>query len=271
MFFRSLARASTLCGALVGARAGDPCPCSSRRPTHAHGRARDASNSEHQRSACRHQSARARRDRRRCRTVDHRYRRAADPGERQPGRRPVSDLFPNNGPGRACIIIVNQDFTVGTGQTFTIRLGVSNSRAPATARARCRSRIRSVATIDSSAEGTCATTEHAADRERGCRSNDQRQDGEPGETVTLDGSGSTDPDPDNVLTLHSGSTSPATDRSDRPSTPTLTVTLAPGTHNIRSASTTTPATWRAAATTMRCDHRNGPCADRERGCGSNPR
>ncbi|HET9445856.1 MAG TPA: hypothetical protein VFO35_06340, partial [Steroidobacteraceae bacterium] len=31
-------------------------------------------------------------------------------------------LFPNNGPGRVCVGIVNQDFTVGTGQAFSLRI-----------------------------------------------------------------------------------------------------------------------------------------------------
>src|SRR5688572_8667670 len=35
-------------------------------------------------------------------------------------------LFPNNGPGRVCVSIINQDFTVGTGQAFTLQLAVSN-------------------------------------------------------------------------------------------------------------------------------------------------
>src|SRR5688572_16257111 len=35
-------------------------------------------------------------------------------------------LFPNNGPGRVCIGIVNQDFTVGTGQAFALSFALTN-------------------------------------------------------------------------------------------------------------------------------------------------
>ena len=35
-------------------------------------------------------------------------------------------LFPNNGPGRVCIGIFNQDFTVGTGQAFSLQLVVTD-------------------------------------------------------------------------------------------------------------------------------------------------
>ena len=35
-------------------------------------------------------------------------------------------LFPNNGPGRVCISIFNQDFTVGPGQAFSLQLTVND-------------------------------------------------------------------------------------------------------------------------------------------------
>ena len=44
----------------------------------------------------------------------------------QPAGGLFAGLFANNGPGRVCITIVNQDFTVGTGQAFSLRLGVTD-------------------------------------------------------------------------------------------------------------------------------------------------
>src|SRR5918994_2365354 len=35
-------------------------------------------------------------------------------------------LFPNNGPGHVCVGILNQDFSIGTGQAFSLRVAVTN-------------------------------------------------------------------------------------------------------------------------------------------------
>ena len=100
MFVRSLARASTLFGALVGGVAGDPHPCRARHPTHVHGQPtrdgripniNDPPVAINLRELGVVSGAGPL-------IIDHR--RAADPGERpdQAGGLFV-DLFPNNGSG----------------------------------------------------------------------------------------------------------------------------------------------------------------------------
>ena len=111
------------------------------------------------------------------------------------------DLFPNNGPGRACIFILNQDFTVGPGQNFTLRLAVSNQTGATAGPVEVPITNTPGPTIDSTAEGDLCNEPNdppAANAGPDRTLNDV--DGQPGESVTLDASGTTDPDPDNTLT-----------------------------------------------------------------------
>lgn len=143
-----------------------------------------------------------------------------------------ADLYPNNGPGRACIIIVNQDFTVGTGQTFTIRLGVSNLTGASDGPREVPITNTAGATIDSPAEGDlCNEPNDAPIANAGADRTIADMDGEAGESVTLDASATTDPDPDNTLTYtwFDGARVPIAGPT---TTPTAVVNLAAGTHTI---------------------------------------
>jgi outer membrane autotransporter protein len=140
-------------------------------------------------------------------------------------------LFPNNGPGHVCIGIVNQDFTVGTGQAFSFRFALTNLAGDRVGPAIVPIINAPGPVVDTTPEqarcddrNTPPVANAGADR----AVNDTN--GQPSETVVLDGSASSDVDPDNVLTYQwfeddSPLGSPST-------SPTLTVTLGPGSHTL---------------------------------------
>ena len=112
-----------------------------------------------------------------------------------------ADLFPNNGPGRPCIVIVNQDFTVGTGQAFTLRLAVGNLRTGFGNPIEIPITNTPGNVIDTSAEAAaCDEQNNRPVADAGPDQTVSDADGDDDEIVTLDASGSTDPDPDNTLT-----------------------------------------------------------------------
>lgn len=144
----------------------------------------------------------------------------------------VANLFPNNGPGHACIVISNTDFSFGGGEVFSLNLAVADLAG---------NRISGTVPL-TNAPGPVVDTpaEQAAcdDRNTPPVANagpDQTltdSDGQPGESVQLDASGTTDVDPGNVLTYQWFDLD--TDQALGPASasPQLTVTLGDGPHNI---------------------------------------
>jgi outer membrane autotransporter protein len=147
----------------------------------------------------------------------------------------IPAIFANNGPGHVCITIRNNgNFTVTPGQTFQLTLIVTNLAndlaGPIT-----------VPITNTPGNVVDTTAEQAAcdDRNSPPTANagpDQRvndTDGAPGENVTLDGSASTDPDPGSVLIYEWIDIDNNLSLSEPSSSPTLAVNLGPGVHNIR--------------------------------------
>jgi outer membrane autotransporter protein len=140
-------------------------------------------------------------------------------------------LFPNNGPGHVCVGILNQDFSIGTGQAFSLRVAVTNLAGERVGPAIIPIFNLPGQVVDTPAEqALCDDRNTPPVANAGPDRTVNDTNGQPNETVVLDGSGSTDVDPDNVLTYQwSDGDSPL----GPPSTsPTLTVTLGPGTHNL---------------------------------------
>jgi outer membrane autotransporter protein len=144
----------------------------------------------------------------------------------------IISLFPNNGPGHACISISNGNFTVGTGQVFTLSLAVADLAG---------NRISGTVPLTNAAGPVVDTpAEQAAcdDRNTPPAANagpDQTltdTNGQPGESVTLDASATVDVDVGNVLTYQWFDLD--TDQALGPASasPQLTVTLGDGVHNI---------------------------------------
>jgi outer membrane autotransporter protein len=142
-------------------------------------------------------------------------------------------LFPNNGPGHVCIGIVNQDFTVGTGQAFSFRFALTNLAGERVGPAIVPIINAPGPVVDTTPEqALCDDRNTPPVANAGPDRTVADTNGQPNETVVLDGSGSTDVDPDNVLTYqwfdldNDGTLGPPS------ASPTLTVTLGPGTHNL---------------------------------------
>jgi outer membrane autotransporter protein len=144
----------------------------------------------------------------------------------------VTALFPNNGPGHACIVIGNTDFTFGTGQVFTLSLAVSDlagNRISGTVP------ITNIAgpVVDTPAEqAACDDRNTPPIANAGPDQTLNDTDGQPGELVQLDASATTDVDAGNVLTYQWFDLD--TDQALGPasSSPLLQVTLGNGAHNI---------------------------------------
>jgi outer membrane autotransporter protein len=145
----------------------------------------------------------------------------------------TASLFPNNGPGHVCVVIANSDFTFGTGQAFTLQVRVTNIAGASDG-------PKPVAITNAPGPVVTTPAEQAAcdDRNTPPVANagpDQTlndTDGQPGETVNLDASASTDADPDNVLTYQWFDLSTDQQLGPASTSPLLTLTLGTGTHNI---------------------------------------
>jgi outer membrane autotransporter protein len=144
-----------------------------------------------------------------------------------------ASLFPNNGPGHVCVTISNIDFTFGTGQAFSLTTRVTNIAGQSDG-------PKPVAITNAPGPVVTTPAEQAACDDRntppvanaGADQTLSDTDGQAGESVTLDGSGSSDVDPDNALTYQWFDID-ADQFLGQPSTsPQLTVTLGTGTHNI---------------------------------------
>jgi outer membrane autotransporter protein len=137
-------------------------------------------------------------------------------------------VISNNGPGHVCIGIVNQDFTVGTGQAFSFRFALTNLAGERVGPAIVPIINAPGPVVDPPEQGLCDDRNTPPVANAGPDRTVADTNGQPTETVVLDGSGSADVDPDNVLTYQwFEDDSPLGPQS---ASPTLTVTLAPGTH-----------------------------------------
>jgi uncharacterized protein YhjY with autotransporter beta-barrel domain len=141
-------------------------------------------------------------------------------------------LLANNGPGRTCITISNTDFSLPGEATYALRLAVSNLPGTAT------TPVQTIAVTNTPGPIVDTTPEQAAcndpNRTPVANAGGDRAvsdtDGQPGESVTLSGAGSSDPDIGTVLTYQwfvgESSLGP-------PSTnPTLTTRLPDGVHEV---------------------------------------
>jgi outer membrane autotransporter protein len=144
-----------------------------------------------------------------------------------------ASLFPNNGPGHVCVTLSNIDFTFGTGQVFSLTTRVTNIAGQSDG-------PKPVAITNAPGPVVTTPAEQAACDDRntppianaGADQTLNDTDGQAGESVTLDGSGSSDVDPDNVLTYQWFDID-ADQFLGQPSTsPQLTVALGTGAHNI---------------------------------------
>lgn len=145
----------------------------------------------------------------------------------------LTRLFPNNGPGRVCIVIENIDFTLGPGQTFSLRVGVTNLAGQQVGPVIIPVTNTPGPTVDTTAEQAACddrNTPPVANAGPDRIVNDTN--GQPGEIVVLDASASTDVDPDNVLTYQWFDLDTDAPLGPPSASPTLTVTLGPGTHNL---------------------------------------
>lgn len=145
----------------------------------------------------------------------------------------VPALFPNNGPGRVCIIIRNSGtFTVG-GQAFSLQLTVTNLAAAVAGPVTVPITNTPGPLVDTTAEQAACddrNTPPVADAGPDRTVNDM--DGLPGETVVLDGSASSDADVGTILTYQWFDSDGETSFGPASTIPTLSVTLGPGTHNL---------------------------------------
>jgi outer membrane autotransporter protein len=145
----------------------------------------------------------------------------------------IPSLFPNNGPGRVCITIANNgNFTVGAGQTFQLRLIVTNLANDTAGPVSVQVTNTPGNVVDTTPEqAACDDRNSAPTADAGPDQNLNDTDGRPGEDVILNGSGSSDPDPGTVL-LYEWFEDGEFALGEPSSTPTLNVNLGPGTHRI---------------------------------------
>ena len=154
----------------------------------------------------------------------------------QPNTLLFSDVFPTNGPGNVCVVIRNVDFTVRPGDTFALDLQVTNLNDDTVGVVRVPiNDIQGpeVNPNDSQAVAACSDPNTRPVANAGADQNIVDTNGQPGETVTLTGLGSTDADAGTVLSyvwrnqqgvqIATGP-SPTVTLPDGPSTITLTVT-----------------------------------------------
>ena len=222
MFFRSLARASTLFSAFVGALLAvlrPPRRTPARRCITGH--ARHGADSEHQRSADRHQPARARRHRRRGPLLDRSPLRCRSSCNGQPTGGLIADPVPEQRPGTRLHHHPNNRTSRSTpGQTFTLQLTVTNLAArPASVPCTVPITNTPGSVVDTTPEqAACDDPQHAAGRRTRARTRPSTTwTAQAGENVTLDASGierSRSGQHDSPITWFDGSTSDAVARTD---------------------------------------------------------
>jgi outer membrane autotransporter protein len=140
-------------------------------------------------------------------------------------------LTTNNGPGDVCITIANNgNFTVTPGQTFQLRLIVTNL-ANDTAGPITVPITNTPGNVVTPADPACNDPNSPPTANAGPDQTLTDTDGVPGENVRLDGSASSDPDPGTVL-IYEWFENGEIPLAEPSSTPTLTVNLGPGVHNI---------------------------------------
>jgi outer membrane autotransporter protein len=145
----------------------------------------------------------------------------------------LAAVTPNDGPGNVCIAILNQDFTVGTGQAFSLRLRVTNLAGESVGPAIIPITNTPGPIVDTAAEqAACDDRNTPPVANAGADRIVNDTDGQPGESVVLNGSGSIDVDPGNLLTYQWFDLDTDTSLGQPSGSPTLTVTLAPGVHNL---------------------------------------
>jgi len=145
----------------------------------------------------------------------------------------IPTLFPNNGPGRVCITIANNgNFTVGPGQTFQLRLTVTNLANDTAGPITVPVTNTPGNVVDTTPEqAACDDRNNPPTADAGPDQILNDTDGRPGETVILNGAASSDPDPGTVL-LYQWFEDGEFSLGEETSTPTLSVNLGPGTHRI---------------------------------------
>jgi len=113
----------------------------------------------------------------------------------------IPTLFPNNGPGRVCITIANNgNFTVGPGQTFQLRLTVTNLANDTAGPITVPVTNTPGNVVDTTPEqAACDDRNNPPTADAGPDQILNDTDGRPGETVILNGAASSDPDPGTVL------------------------------------------------------------------------
>ena len=144
----------------------------------------------------------------------------------------VTALFPNNGPGHACIVIGNTDFTFGTGQVFSLSLAVSDLAGNRIAGTVPITNIAGPVVDTPAEQAACDDRNTPPIANAGPDQTLNDTDGQAGEVVQLDASATTDVDAGNVLTYQWFDLD--TDQALGPasSSPLLQVTLGNGAHNI---------------------------------------
>jgi len=145
----------------------------------------------------------------------------------------IPAVFANNGPGHVCITIRNNgNFTVTPGQTFQLTLIVTNLASDLAGPITVPITNTPGNVVDTTPEqAACDDRNSPPTANAGPDQTVNDTDGLPGENVTLNGSASSDPDPGTVLIyewFEDGEISLA----EPSSSPTLTVNLGPGVHNI---------------------------------------
>jgi outer membrane autotransporter protein len=143
----------------------------------------------------------------------------------------IPTVVTNQTPGDVCIQIHNNgNFPVAPGDTFLLRLVVSNlandTNGPTTVPV-----TNTPGKVVAPGDPACDDPNSPPTADAGPDQNLNDTDGRPGETVILNGAGSSDPDPGTVL-LYQWFENGEFSLGEETSTPTLSVNLGPGVHRI---------------------------------------
>lgn len=136
--------------------------------------------------------------------------------------------------GHVCLEIENGgNFNVGTGQVFSLGFSVNNLVGPPTSVQVVGITNTPGPVVGAGQEGVCDDPNTPPVANAGPDRTVNDTDGQAGETITLDGSATTDVDVGNVLTYQWFDLSTDSILGPASTSPTLTVTLAPGPHDIQ--------------------------------------